>query len=205
MESINREFGSVFVNTSENVAISLVANGWAKVKSSPNASNPASPYLEDLKKAEELAQASGLGAWTKDPEAIQQSVKASAEAASLMDDSFNAMAFLQQTGKGGTVAAIVEQVINGSMLRVTLLPTRQQAMIQVCGVQAPSMGRKPQGFASLPAAGEGGPGEGQAPPVVTAASIAASGGGGGGAAVGPEPFSKESKVFTESKVCLRLQ
>lgn len=107
VESINREFGSVFFNTSENVSLILVQQGWAKVKSNPN--SPSSPYLEDLKRAEESAQASGLGVWSKDPEAIQRSIKAAADASSSMDDSFNAMAFLQQTGKGGTVSAIVEQ------------------------------------------------------------------------------------------------
>ena len=44
---------------------------------------------------------------------------------------FNATVFLQQVGKGKPVQAIVEAVINGSMMRVTLLPSLQSAMIQV--------------------------------------------------------------------------
>lgn len=159
----NREFGSVFLGQADNIALSVVAAGWAKVRAG---GSQQSPYLEELKKAEEAAQLAGAGLWSKDPGAISKAVR---EISS--DDSFNAAAFVQGVGKGKHISAIVEHVMNGSMLRVTLLPTYQSATIQVCGCQAPSMGRRPA--AAAPAAGEDAP---AAPAPVTAAAIAGGGG-----------------------------
>lgn len=92
---------------------------------------------------------------------------------------FDANTFLQSTGKGKVVHGVVEQVANGAMLRVTLLPTYQNATVVLCGVQAPSMGRK---------AVEGTEGP-------SAASIAA--------ASNAEPFAYEAKHLTESRALNR--
>jgi len=48
----------------------------------------------------------------------------------------------EKIGKGNAVEGIVEQVINGSTLRVTLLPSFYSVVVSVAGVQAPSMGRR---------------------------------------------------------------
>ncbi len=62
----NREFGSVFLahaaNNNENIALSVVSAGWAKVRA---IGAQQSPYIEELKKAEESAQAGGVGLWSK--------------------------------------------------------------------------------------------------------------------------------------------
>ncbi len=63
----------------------------------------------------------------------QDAAESTAGARSSSD--FNATAFLQTVGKGASVKAVVEQVMNGSMMRVTLLPSLQSATIQLCGAQ----------------------------------------------------------------------
>lgn len=52
-------------------------------------------------------------------------------------------ALLASMGKGKPVPCVVESVASGSMLRVTVLPSLQQAAVMVAGVQCPSMGRRP--------------------------------------------------------------
>jgi len=42
---------------------------------------------------------------------------------------FDATSFLQMTGKGGEVQAVIEAVSNGGMLRATLLPDYQLATV----------------------------------------------------------------------------
>ena len=108
---------------------------------------------------------------------------------------FNATAFLQSVGKGKPVSAIVEAVINGSMLRVTLLPSLVSATIQLCGAQAPSTGKRAAADAPAPAPSANG-----APP--TAAAIAAMPAAQAGAG-NAEPFSVESKYLTESRTLNR--
>lgn len=113
---------------------------------------------------------------------------------------------------------LVEAVLNGSTLRLTLLPERTPVTVTLAGVQCPSMGKRPA--APAPAAAAAAPeangngaapeangtanGNGAAAPAaVTAASIAASGVSAASAPGGAEPFSREAKWFTESRVLNR--
>mmetsp|Transcript_6774 Transcript_6774/g.14968 ORF Transcript_6774/g.14968 Transcript_6774/m.14968 type:complete len:971 (+) Transcript_6774:79-2991(+) len=180
----NREFGSVFIGQQDNVALAVVSNGWAKVRAG---GEKQSPYVEELKKAEEAAQIAGLGIHTRDPSAVAKSVRE----IQVGDDAFNTTSFFQTVGKGKTVQAIVESVINGSMIRVTLLPGLQSAVVQVCGVQAPSMGRRAVADPAATADGEAS----AAPAVPSAASIAASS--------NAEPFAREAKYLAEVKTLNR--
>ncbi|KAL6757416.1 hypothetical protein V8C86DRAFT_2625605 [Haematococcus lacustris] len=177
----NREFGSIFLEK-ENVACSLVAAGLAKVRAS---GTQQSPYIESLRKAEEHAQLAGLGLWTKDADALANSVRSVP-----FDGSFSASAFLQAAGgKGTVITGIVEAVANGGMLRITTLPDYQQAIVVLCGVQAPSMGRK-----VAPATAS----ESEATPspaMPSAASIAGSS--------NAEPFAREAKQLTEARALNR--
>eukprot|EP00882_Tetradesmus_deserticola_P032320 GHRQ01036633.1.p1 GENE.GHRQ01036633.1~~GHRQ01036633.1.p1 ORF type:complete len:180 (-),score=60.09 GHRQ01036633.1:433-972(-) len=103
-------------------------------------------------------------------------------------DDFNAMSFFNSVGKGKPVAGVVEAVLNGGTLRLSLLPDRMPVTVAVAGVQCPSMGKRPAAAAAAapaePAAesnGTAAPAENgngaaaPAPGVVTAASIAAAG------------------------------
>ncbi|EFJ43941.1 hypothetical protein VOLCADRAFT_95870 [Volvox carteri f. nagariensis] len=131
----NREFGSVFLNQQDNVAIAVVTNGWAKVRA---IGKEQSPYLEDLKRAEEAAQAAGVGLWCKDPQRTSRAVR---ETVGQEDDA--ASALLSRVGKGGMVDAVVDAVLSGSSMRVTLLPTGTiSLLVNLAGVQCPSVGRK---------------------------------------------------------------
>ena len=59
-----REFGTVFINEKDNLALASVAAGWAKVRSG---GGQQSPFVEDLLKAQTAAEAGNLGVHTKDP------------------------------------------------------------------------------------------------------------------------------------------
>lgn len=67
-----KEFGSVFVNEKENAALSLVAQGWAKVRPP---SDKQSPFYEELARAQADAEAKGLGVHTKDKDAAAAAVR----------------------------------------------------------------------------------------------------------------------------------
>ena len=91
----------------ENVALTHVAEGWAKVKPARDGAAD-----EDLSLAERDAQARGSGLWTRDP-AEAAAASRSAPAA------FDARAFFA-ANRGVPVKAIVEAVFNGSCVRVCL-------------------------------------------------------------------------------------
>lgn len=57
-----KEFGSVFINERDNVALALVGAGLAKVRT-PGGQQ--SPYYEELAKAAEAAEAKAVGIHTK--------------------------------------------------------------------------------------------------------------------------------------------
>lgn len=128
----NREFGSVFIDK-ENVALTVVANGWSKV-------NPVgvqkSPYFEDLEQAEKAATEKGLGIWTQDIDALEKAVR------ELPESELDAMQLLNTVGKGKPLTGIVEQVINGTLFRIILLPSFHTAVVALAGVQSPSMNRR---------------------------------------------------------------
>jgi staphylococcal nuclease domain-containing protein 1 len=67
-----KEFGSVFVNDKENVALALVTAGWAKVRAP---SDKQSPFYDHLVKAQEDAEGKGLGLHTKDSDAAAAGVR----------------------------------------------------------------------------------------------------------------------------------
>lgn len=97
-----------------------------------------SPVYEDLIKAEEAAKAARKGLWTTDADTIQAAVRPPPA-----PDASDASALIARHGKGKPLPAIVEQVLSGSLLRVTLPDEGGvQTLVFVCGVQAPSLGRK---------------------------------------------------------------
>eukprot|EP00798_Chlamydomonas_sp_ICE-L_P007216 gene7216-323_t len=195
----NREFGSVFVGQKDNLAISVVTAGWAKVRVTGSNS---SPYIEELKKAEEAAQVSGLGVWTKDPVAQSKSIR---NAAGDEDAVFNANAFIQAHGKGQKLNCLVEGVANGSTLRMTMLPSMSSAVVHLAGAQCPAMGRRVEPTSAAPAAAAPvTPVIADLGPAVGTPSVVATPAPTGGPSLlsiagnsNAEPFSREAKHFSE--------
>lgn len=105
---------------------------------------------------------------------------------------FDAQELIDSAGKGKPLPAVVEQVASGSMLRVTSLQDQTYFTVMVCGVQCPSLGRKPQAAAASAAA----PASNGAPE--SAAAVAAL-----QPESPPEPFSREARHFTETKALNR--
>ncbi|GJP63402.1 hypothetical protein CLOP_g20489 [Closterium sp. NIES-67] len=218
--SIHREFGNVFMGDT-NIALAIVQAGWARVRPQVGSSTDVSPYLEQLLKAEEAAKAEELGIWTKVPGAAEAAIRDLPPSGVGQDTGFDAHALLEQN-KGLTLAAIVEQVRDGSTVRVMLLPSFHYVQVYLAGVQCPSVGRRPfvDSTAATAAADAAGNGVGalSLEEGSTEEAAAAAAGGAPSAAQrlaasaaaaeqkesGAEPFALEAKHFTEVR-CLNRE
>lgn len=127
-----KEFGSVFVDESENLSVASVAAGWCRVR---EGGAQQSPFYESLKMEEMKAKTKHLGLHKDDPKLLSQSVRN----INVDTDGNDAM---KKYGKGASLDAIVESVISGSMMRITLLPELQSMAVMLAGVQCPNMGKK---------------------------------------------------------------
>ncbi|CAI9773683.1 unnamed protein product [Fraxinus pennsylvanica] len=204
--SIGREFGSVLItNGHTNVSFLVVAAGWAKVRDQGQQKGEVSPLLAELLRLEEQAKQQGLGRWNREPGASEASIRNLPPSAIGDSGNFDAMGLLA-SNKGSPMEVIVEQVRDGSTLRVYLLPSFQFVQVFVAGIQSPSMGRRaasevvieteissdePNGDSST---------EPRAP-LTTAQRLAASSAAAN--EVAPDPFGREAKHFTEIRVLNR--
>ncbi|ONI07776.1 hypothetical protein PRUPE_5G139000 [Prunus persica] len=143
VQQIGREFGSVFLGD-KNVAMLIVAEGWAKVKEvkQNQQKGEASPYIAELLRLQEQANTQGLGLWSKVPGAADTSIRTLPPSAIGDPSNLDAMSLLA-ANKGRPMEGIVEQVRDGSTVRVYLLPDFQFVQVFVAGTQAPSVGRRP--------------------------------------------------------------
>nr|AAP85377.1 RNA binding protein Rp120 [Oryza sativa Japonica Group]AAP85378.1 RNA binding protein Rp120 [Oryza sativa Japonica Group] len=203
--NVGREFGTVYLGD-KNVAYSIIAAGWARVKEQGPKGGEPSPYLTELLRLEEVAKQQGLGRWSKEPGAAEESIRDLPPSAIGEASGFDAKGFAV-ANKGKSLEAIVEQVRDGSTVRVYLLPSFQFVQIYVAGVQSPSMGRRPPNPTVVAAAEStadgatnGGDSEEAPAPLTTAQRLAA-------AAVSteipPDRFGIEAKHFTETHVLNR--
>ncbi|KAG2678373.1 hypothetical protein I3843_11G000400 [Carya illinoinensis] len=202
--SIGREFGSVFLGD-KNVALLVVSEGWAKVREQGQQKGEASPFLTELRNLEDQAKQQGLGRWSKVPGAAEASIRNLPPSAIGDPSNLDAMGLLA-TNKGRPMQGIVEQVRDGSTVRVYLLPEFQFVQVFVAGIQAPSMGRR----AITESAGEtevnteernGDVLAESRAPLTSAQRLAVS--AASSAEVAPDPFGVEAKYFTELRVLNR--
>ena len=95
-------------------------------------------------------------------------------------------------GKGKSVDAVVEQVLNGGTFRVYLPSRNTYTTVVLCGIQCPSMGRR----VAVPTDGPVVEGEaGATPATASAAAIASSS--------PSEPFAREAKFSSEFRALNR--
>lgn len=202
--SIGREFGSVFVGD-KNVASLVVAEGWAKVREQGQQKGEVSPYLAELIRLEEQAKTQGLGRWSRTPGASEAAVRNLPPSAIGDPSNLDAMALLE-VNKGKPMEAIVEQIRDGSTLRVYLLPAFQFVQVFVAGIQSPSMGKRgsaepvvePETTPDEPNGDASGESRG---PLTSAQRLAASTPSFN--EVSADPFGREAKHFTEIRVLNR--
>ena len=116
-----REQASVVVDGTDNLALLSLANGCCRLKGDPPQESPPA-------KAQAQAQAARLGVWGEAPAATPPPT--AADPASLSPNV--------------TLKAVVESVLNGSMLRCTLGENRF-VTASLAGVQCPSMNRRAAG------------------------------------------------------------
>lgn len=202
--SISREFGSVFLGD-KNVALLVVSEGWAKVREQGQQKAEASPFLAELQHLEEQAKQQGLGRWSKVPGAAEASIRNLPPSAIGDPSNLDAMGLLS-ANKGRPMEAIVEQIRDGSTLRVYLLPDFQFVQVFVAGIQAPSMGRRATAEAIVESetASDEQNGDSSAEPrapLTSAQRLAAS--SASVTEVAPDSFGREAKHFTEIRVLNR--
>ncbi|PPS19013.1 hypothetical protein GOBAR_AA01564 [Gossypium barbadense] len=197
--SIAREFGSVYLGD-KNVAMLVVSEGWAKGQQK----GEVSPYVAELLHLEEQAKQQGLGQWSKVPGAAEASIRNLPPSAVGDPSNLDAMGLLAEN-KGRSMEAIVEQVRDGSTVRVYLLPDFQFVQVFVAGIQAPSMGRRAvtetvveTDLTSDKQNGDVSADEPQAD-LTSAQRLTVS--SAPSAEVSPDPFAPEAKYFTEVR-CL---
>uniref|UniRef100_A0A1D1XRH2 Ribonuclease n=1 Tax=Anthurium amnicola TaxID=1678845 RepID=A0A1D1XRH2_9ARAE len=200
--SIGREFGSVFLGE-KNVALMIVSEGWAKVRDQGKQKGEASPFLEELKHLEEQAKQNGVGLWCQSQEMKEASKRELPPSAIGDASNFDAMGLLA-ANKGRPMQGIVEQVRDGSTVRLYLLPEFQFVQVFVAGIQAPSMGRRGvvETIPDPEVNGNGVNGEVSTesrPTLTSAQRLAAS----SSTEVAPDPFGREAKHFTEIRVLNR--
>ncbi|XP_016443873.1 ribonuclease TUDOR 1 [Nicotiana tabacum] len=201
--SIGREYGTVFLGD-KNVSMLVVASGWAKVREQGQQKD-ANPYLKPLQDAEEQAKQQGLGRWSRAPGASEASIR-NLPLSAIGDPSiFDARGLLEEN-KGKLIEAFVEQVRDGSTLRVYLLPDFQFIQVFVAGIQAPTMGRRATSETVVNASitSDEPNGESTTEPratPTTAQRLAAS--ATSVSEVAPDPYGREAKHFTETRVLNR--
>ncbi|XVF08565.1 hypothetical protein REPUB_Repub07fG0014100 [Reevesia pubescens] len=202
LPNIGREFCTVYLGD-KNVAMLVVSEGWAKVKEQGQQKGEVSPFLSELIRLEEQAKQQGLGQWSKVPGAREAAVRDLPPSAVGDPSNLDAMGLLA-ANKGKPMEGIVEQVRDGSTVRVYLLPDFQFVQVFVAGIQAPSMGRRAPAVTvvetSLTSDEQNGDVSADSRATLTSAqrltaSSAAS------AEVSPDPFGAEAKYFTEVR-CL---
>ncbi|KAM7273402.1 hypothetical protein ACFE04_028066 [Oxalis oulophora] len=204
VSSIGREFGTVFL-ADKNVATLLVTNGWAKVRQQGQQKSEGNKVIEDLLNLEDQAKEQGLGMWNKDPEAVQKSVRDLPPSAIGNASNFDAEG-LVAANKGKPLQAIVEQVRDGSTVRVYLLPDFQFVQVFVAGVQSPSMGRRGTSETVVvpdvtTVGSNGAVGAESKGPLTSAQRLAVS--SGSSTEVAADPFGPEAKHFTEIRTLNR--
>ncbi|XP_048333257.1 ribonuclease TUDOR 1 [Ziziphus jujuba] len=202
--SIGREFGSVFLGD-KNVAILVVSEGWAKVREPGQQKGEASPFLAELLRLEEQAKQQGLGRWSKVPGAAEASIRNLPPSAIGDPSNLDAMSLLA-ANKGRPMEGIVEQVRDGSTVRVYLLPEFQFVQVFVAGIQAPSMGRRASSETTveieIPSDDQNGDVSSEPrAPLTSAQRVAAS--TPSSVEVSADPFAAEAKYFTEIRVLNR--
>ncbi|KAK7282156.1 hypothetical protein RIF29_10740 [Crotalaria pallida] len=201
--TINRDFGTVFVDD-KNVALLVVAQGYAKVREQGQQKGEVSPYLAELSRLQEQARQDGLGLHNKDPGAAEGSIRNLPPSAIGDASNFDAMGLLA-ANKGVPMEAIVEQVRDGSTIRIYLLPDFQFVQVFVAGIQAPQMGRRAAAGSVVESEVTADDTNGDAPgetraPLTTAQKLAASASAETSAA---DPFAPDAKFFTEMRVLNR--
>ncbi|XP_072991118.1 ribonuclease TUDOR 1-like [Typha latifolia] len=198
--SIGREFGTVFLGD-KNVALLVVSDGWAKVREQGQQKGEASPVLAELLRLEEQAKQQGLGRWSKVPGDSEASIRDLPPSAIGNPSNLDAMGLLA-ANKGKPMQGVVEQVRDGSTVRVYLLPDFQFVQVLVAGIQAPSMGRRTAAEAEIKAGDANGEVSADASTSLTSAQrLAAS--AVPSTAVAADPFGREAKHFTEIRVLNR--
>ncbi|XP_076893622.1 ribonuclease TUDOR 2-like [Bidens hawaiensis] len=198
--NFSREFCSVFIGTT-NVGNEVVTHGWAKVK---EVKGEVTPEHTGLLRLEEQARQQGVGLWNRSPGSVEASIRNLPPSAVGDPSNLDAMGLLAAS-KGKPLEAVVEQVRDGSSIRVYLLPEFQFVQVFVAGIQAPSMGRKQTQdsiiASEVPSDEPNGDTNGDSRgPLTSAQRIAASSAFN---EVSPDAFGREAKHFTEIRVLNR--
>ncbi|KAL6570165.1 Translin-1 [Orobanche minor] len=188
--AIKREFGSVFLGD-KNVAMLVVAAGWAKVREQGQQKGEASPFLAELLRLEEHAKQDGLGRWNRVPGASEAAIRDLPPSAVSDSSNFDALALLAAK-KGSPLEAIVDQyfgTIRLNFVDQSPSPGRRIASEAVFATEIASTEQNGESTAETRA------------PQTSAQRLASS--SASMFEVPADPYGKEAKHFTEIRVLHR--
>ncbi|KAL6562823.1 Translin-1 [Orobanche hederae] len=188
--AIKREFGSVFLGD-KNVAMLVVAAGWAKVREQGQQKGEASPFLAELLRLEEHAKQDGLGRWNRVPGASEAAIRDLPPSAVSDSSNFDALALLAAK-KGNPLEAIVDQyfgTIRLNFVDQSPSPGRRIASEAVVATEIASTEQNGESTAETRA------------PQTSAQRLASS--SASMFEVPADPYGKEAKHFTEIRVLHR--
>jgi staphylococcal nuclease domain-containing protein 1 len=160
-----------FVKTADNVNVNLAvaASGWARVQEPKQGKGPRGPEHVAMLEASAKAQEAHQGIYNDDAEAANRSIRD-------VKEKFDSWALFDDVKERLPVHGVVEGVLDGTTVRVLLVPSFYSIVVRLAGVQSPIWTR-----------GAGGQG----------------GGGGGGLDAGDgsvrmaQPFAEQAKYLTE--------
>eukprot|EP00124_Ichthyophonus_hoferi_P001257 Ihof_evm5s61 gene=Ihof_evmTU5s61 len=129
-----RDFVRITTKDGKDVASEMVAQGWLKVR--PQTNQQSTPEHDNLLHLEQIAQNAGLGAWSKDPAVIAKAVR---------NPQWNVDTDRSLVVSKHKYNAVVEQVRDGSTLRLFLLPDFKYITVQLAGIKTPGFKRAEDG------------------------------------------------------------
>eukprot|EP00123_Amoebidium_parasiticum_P022581 comp9044_c0_seq1/m.4227 comp9044_c0_seq1/g.4227 ORF comp9044_c0_seq1/g.4227 comp9044_c0_seq1/m.4227 type:complete len:894 (-) comp9044_c0_seq1:191-2872(-) len=129
-----RDFVRIVTQDGKDAAAELVAQGWLKARQ--QGANQSTPESEALSRLEQAAQAAGVGMWSRDP-AVQSTAVRSPQ--------WNVEADRSLVVPNHSYDAIIEQVRDGSTVRLFLLPSFKYVTVQLSGIKTPGFKRAEDG------------------------------------------------------------
>eukprot|EP01111_Echinosteliopsis_oligospora_P009258 TRINITY_DN2685_c0_g2_i5.p1 TRINITY_DN2685_c0_g2~~TRINITY_DN2685_c0_g2_i5.p1 ORF type:complete len:1028 (-),score=381.77 TRINITY_DN2685_c0_g2_i5:46-3129(-) len=201
-KSTTRIYATVWLgtDTTECLNHTVISEGWGEVLRS--ASGKDKEAKEPLIALEDEAKAAGKGKWTKDKVKLDNSVRPNPAV-----DTNDLIGRL----KNKPLSAIVERVITGSTLRLTLLPTHHNISVLLSGVQCPSLRGKSAAKSESEADASTTTSSSTTSSTTTTSSSSTTSstttqdkdGKDAAPADQPEPFSREAKFFVETNILNR--
>ena len=125
-----RQYAFVKCSDGSNVNLAVAVSGWARVQEPKAGKGPRGPEHVAMLEAAQRAADSGIGLFNVDPEATARSVRS-------VKEKFDSWALFDDIRERLPVHGVVEGVLDGTTVRVLLVPSFYSVVVRLSGVQSP--------------------------------------------------------------------